>query len=113
MTGTERHAAKQSVFREVNERVVEVHRAMDATEAPGAMLEVFCECGRAHCTKRVELTRTEYERVRVDGTHFVLAHGHETALVEHVIARTERYVVVENEGRAAELARSSDPRAET
>jgi hypothetical protein len=111
MTGAERNAANQNVFREVNERVVEVHRAMDVSDTPDRLLEIFCECGRSHCTERLELTRAEYERVRADATHFVLACGHETTLVEHVVARTERYVVVENEGRAAELARESDPRA--
>jgi len=111
MTGTEREAAKQNVFREVNERVVEVHGAMNAQEAPDSLLEIFCECGRSQCAERIELTRAEYERVRAHATHFALARGHETALVDHVVERTDRYVVVENQGRAAELARAADPRA--
>ena len=111
MDGAERNATNQNVFREVNERVVAVHRGMDGAPAePGSLLEVFCECGRAGCIERIALSRAEYERVREDSTHFVLAPGHDVTLVERLIARTERYVIVENEGRAAELARAADPR---
>jgi hypothetical protein len=112
MTGTERSAASQNVFREVNECVVEVHRAMAFEDGPDQLLEVFCECGGSHCAERLELTRAEYERVRGDGARFVLALGHETTLVERVVERSDRYLVVENDGRAAELSREADPRSE-
>lgn len=114
MTRADRNAANQNVFREVNERVVEAHRAMDVSERDSeSLLEVFCECGRGFCTERLELSRAEYERVRAEATHFVLAPSHETTLVETVIERTDRYVIVENEGRAAELARAANPRAQS
>jgi hypothetical protein len=102
----EGNAANQNVFRDVNERVVEAHRVMDISDSDrDRMIEVFCECGQTGCVERIELTRGEYERVRADPTQFVIAPGHETTLVEQLVEQTARYMIVQNEGRAAGLVR--------
>ena len=63
---------------------------------PGAPYEFICECSTSGCFERLSLTLEEYERVREDGTHFLLADGHEDIEIEQVIAHRAAYVVVEN-----------------
>lgn len=110
MSQVEGNAANQNIFRDVNELVVEAHRVMDASDVDrDRLIEVFCECGRSGCVERIELTRAEYERVRSDPTQFVIAPGHETTLVEQLVEQTTRYTIVQNEGRAAQLARERRP----
>jgi len=74
-------------------------------------LELFCECGTAGCSERVELTSEEYERVRSDPTHFVLRPGHQVDSVEHVLRREGDHLVVANHGTAATSAGRTDPRS--
>ena len=73
-------------------------------------VEVLCECGRAGCADRVEVTREIYERLRADPETFVLTPGHEEGVVETVIERTPAYVVARNIGEAARIALDGDPR---
>jgi hypothetical protein len=73
-------------------------------------VEVLCECGRAGCADRVEVTRASYERLRADPETFVLKPGHEEGLVETVIERTPAYVIARNIGEAARIALAGDPR---
>jgi hypothetical protein len=49
--------------------------------------------------------------VRHDGTHFLLADGHEDIEIEQVIAHNPAYVVVEKDGVAGLVAEDDDPRA--
>jgi uncharacterized protein (DUF1499 family) len=90
--GTEevRIGTTESIFRTVNERIAESAERFDSTEA-----EFVCECDDRSCTHRLEATLDEYERVRAEPTHFLLAPGHENDRVERVIARRPRFWVVE------------------
>ncbi|MCP9485842.1 MAG: hypothetical protein MSC30_08260 [Gaiellaceae bacterium MAG52_C11] len=108
----ERLARNESLFREVNERINEVAGSLspDDLGADDHRYEFVCECSDPHCTERLVLSRGEYDQVRADGTRFVLAHGHVTAEIEHVVERTDDYVVIEKEGVAAEVATGLDPR---
>ena len=69
-----------------------------------------CECSDPECADALETTPAEYERVRADGARFVVAPGHQQAEVEWVVEDRSRFLVVENMGAAAEIARASDPR---
>jgi hypothetical protein len=69
------------------------------------------ECSNVGCDLRLPLTLAAYERVRADGTHFVVASGHELPEIESVIFRGADYQVVRKQGEAAELAEEEDPRA--
>jgi hypothetical protein len=54
----------------------------------------------------------EYERVREDARHFLVAPGHEIPDVEVVVERNEAYYVVEKSAPDAErVAEATDPRA--
>jgi hypothetical protein len=108
-TERERRIAKnEALFRAVNERIKEIR---DKTERPDEDFAQFvCECGREECVAEVALTLHEYERVRLDPTHFVVLPGHETAVVEWVLAENERYAVVRKHPEEASIARETNPR---
>jgi hypothetical protein len=102
-----RVAHNEALFREVNERIREVHSELAASERA----DFLCECGRDDCTTPISLTAAEYEEVRSDATHFAVAPGHEVIDLEHVIRRTERFSVIEKfAGAPAQAALDRDPR---
>ena len=106
----ERFAANEALFREVNERVVELASQYVATEA--RPVDFTCECGRRECSETVMMTIVEYEAIRAHATHFGVVPQHEQPEIETVIERHPSYFVVEKrEQDAQEVARETDPRA--
>jgi hypothetical protein len=104
-----RIATTQAIFRTVNERIAESAERFDSESA-----EFVCECDDRSCTHRVEASLDEYERVRADATHFLLAPGHENEEIERVVERKRRYWVVEKfERTVAATVRRLNPRAGT
>jgi hypothetical protein len=80
----------------------------------GKQSAVFlCECGHLTCSRTMELALADYGRIRQSFDRFLVAPGHEIADVDRVIQRHQDYVVVaKRQGRPADLARATDPRAE-
>ena len=105
---TERLAENEAFFRTLNENI---RSAVDRYGADGHAYSFICECSDSTCVERVTLTTSEYERVRADGTRFVLAPGHDVAPIETVVAERGDHVVVEKTGVAGEVALELDPRA--
>jgi hypothetical protein len=104
----QRVAKNEALFRHVNERIEDINEKLDG-DSPSDFL---CECGDENCTAPVSLTVAEYENVRSDPTHFLIAHGHVVIDVERVIAENERFAVVEKfAGEAERIAVESDPRS--
>jgi hypothetical protein len=99
----------QALFRDVNERVREINDAFSGLVPLG---EWICECADQSCAERIALTPEEYEAVRSKPTWFAVAPGdvHVFAAIEEVVARYDRYWIVEKEGIAAELVSKVDPR---
>lgn len=97
-----RNARRQVLFREVNERISEADRGFGEAEA--LRIEFMCECGNLDCAARIEMAQDEYDALRREGNRFVLVPGHEDASVESVVARTDRFLVVERVGEAREFA---------
>jgi len=98
------------LFREVNERLVDVR---DVSVARGSTYDFICECANRDCDARVALTMEEYEEVRRVPTHFLIHPGHEFREIEAIVLESPRYCVVEKrEGDAAELASEHDPRSQ-
>src|SRR5512132_3660265 len=90
----QRRAAKnQSLFRNINERVNDINKAHDLWVT---LSDWFCECPAHKCTTRIALTPQQYEAVRANPTHFIVAPSREHLVpdVERVIDRRERYWVV-------------------
>jgi hypothetical protein len=99
----------ESLFREVNERLVDLSAAL---EVDPRRLEFLCECGDVNCAAKIELSREEYERVRQDPATFVVLSGHEIYDVEDVVDRGDGYVIVrKREGGPAERVAADDPRS--
>jgi hypothetical protein len=102
-----REGRNESLWREVNERVSEINEA-NAVELE--LTDWVCECPDETCTERVGLTSDEYERVRTDSTHFLVAPSHVDPDVERVIEQHDRFWVVEKVGTAAAVSEQLDPR---
>jgi hypothetical protein len=104
----ERKARNETIFRRANE---DVRRVQDELEMDAGQFPFICECEDEGCRAIVQLTQAEYEQVRANATHFVLAPGHPTSTGK-IIERNDRYWVGEKQGLAANIAEASDPRQE-
>lgn len=102
----ERIGRNEALLREVNE-------AIDRGRWPapaGDPVRFRCECAVLDCNTTVELTTSDYERIREDPRRFVLTPGHEVLDVETVVERQPGYVVVQKRDGAGEVAEDLDPR---
>jgi hypothetical protein len=81
---------KKILFREVNERVVEVSR-----QAVDGEIEILCECGEDACLAQITLTVSAYEAVRIAPTRFVVTPGHQNEKLERIVETHSGYIVVE------------------
>ena len=104
----QRLAENEAFFRTLNESIRD---AVDRYGSDGHVYSFICECSDPSCVERVTLPTADYERVRADGTRFVLAPGHQAAAIETVVAERGDHMVVEKTGPAAEVALALDPRA--
>jgi hypothetical protein len=105
----ERVAFNDDIFRKANEEI-RVH-AEDALEDHGEKrLPIICECANETCTEVLMVPLREYNRIRSDPLLFFNARGHDAAAGgwAEVVEDHERYVVVEKQGRAAELSEMLD-----
>ena len=93
------------LFREVNERVEKV-----SDFSADGRISFVCECSNADCTEQIELTRSEYERVRGVPTWFAVAPGHGISDIEAVVESTERYETVQKVEAGGRVATVTDPR---
>jgi hypothetical protein len=102
-----RPAKNESMFRTLKENINDLAGRLGGHEP----FEFICECSTSGCFERLSLTLAQYEHVRGDGTHFLLADGHEDIHIEQVISRHRGYVVVDKDGYAGLGAAEDDPRA--
>jgi hypothetical protein len=104
-----RIARTETVFRHVNERIAETAEGFGSDES------VFvCECADPDCQHRLDVPLDEYEEVRDESTHFIVAKGHEVPVYERVVETRPGYAIVEKfTRRLAAMVRRTDPRAQT
>lgn len=103
----EKIAKTEAAFREVNEVI-----AKTASRFESDTTDFVCECADPRCAHRITAGLDDYEDVRADGTHFLLAAGHDDPRVERVIDREGEYVVVEKfRPSVARIVRRLNPRA--
>jgi hypothetical protein len=101
-----RIARNEATFRDVNE-------ALKRGRWPGEEQEPIafrCECSQLGCTRMIELSGAEYERIRTNPRRFLMAPDHDDPGAEVVVETHERYVVVEKRDEAGRLAEALDPR---
>jgi hypothetical protein len=102
----ERMARTEAAFREVNEAIAETAARFDAEEA-----DFLCECADPQCAHRVTAELEEYEEVRAEPTHFLLAPGHHEPKVERIVEQTsELEVVAKVAPRMVRIVRRLNPR---
>jgi hypothetical protein len=102
-----RQAARETVFRDVNEAIDRGNWPGDE-DKPSAYR---CECGRLDCSELLPMTPEAYERIRSDPCRFLVLPGHENPQIETVVERRPSYVVVEKRGEAGTIAEATDPRS--
>lgn len=102
---TEVSATRGALLREVNEHITDLSGEWGQI---GVCL-LICECSDPDCAESLEIEPAEYERVRDDGSRFLVVAGHELPEVERVVERTDRFLVVEKIGATAGIARHLRP----
>jgi hypothetical protein len=105
VSGAERQALNENIFREVNERLEQLGQ-----EYGDDAVEFLCECADPDCTSALSIPVTVYEAVRDHPRRFVIVPGHEREGVERVVEEHAGYLVVEKLGEAGEAAEEADPR---
>src|SRR3954454_5221031 len=103
-----RAARNESLYRAINEQIKGLNEAF--AEILDASSTWLCECADAGCAGAMEMTTEEYEQVRAHPSHFAVLRGHVDPLIEHVIEKHDRYVVVQKTGAGATFAAERDPR---
>jgi hypothetical protein len=107
--GREERAGKnEALFRSINERIAATENRQGSN---GGRITFLCECVDLACVARIELTPTEYERVRADARQFAVALEHENATIELVVEEGDSYVVVRKHDEASSIAEETDPRS--
>ena len=84
-----RYERNQSLFREVNERIVELAGTWSVRN-----FDLICECANTGCTEIIHVPLAEYARVRERPGWFMIAPGHVGAESEHVVERHADYEIV-------------------
>jgi hypothetical protein len=103
----ERASRNEALFREVNERVEELHGRLESDEGG----DFVCECADDGCTRRIHVPLDTYERVRSDPRRFFVLPGHERLELERVVEERDRFLVVEKSTPVAvEVVESTNPR---
>jgi hypothetical protein len=87
----------EKLFREVNERVAQMHRGLQTGVDP----EWVCECGEATCFEKVRVPLERYREIRARANWFFVKPGHEKPDAERVVEQDDGFLVVEKDGLAA------------
>jgi hypothetical protein len=105
VSGGERRALNENIFREMNERI-----ELLGEEFGDEAVEFLCECADPACSAGLSLPLSAYEGVRARPRWFVLVPGHQREGLERVVEQHSGYVVVEKLAEAGEVAEQTDPR---
>jgi hypothetical protein len=99
-----RVARNESLFREVNERILELEESFGDPGHGGRLIAIVCECATTGCTTKVEVSPEEYLQAREKPTRFIVALGHVDLEFERVVIETERFLLIEKLAEAGETA---------
>jgi hypothetical protein len=104
----ERMAENEAIFRDANERIEGRARELEFQHP----VPFLCECDDAQCRALLRLPLAEYEAVRSEPTHFLIAPEHEAVVRDsgRIVRRGDVYLVAEKTGRSDEMAAERDPR---
>jgi hypothetical protein len=82
---------KSSLYRAVNERILDVSTTWAAGSEPVGFL---CECGDENCYGVLNLTIRDFEAIRSAPNQFLVLRGHQTPDVDNVLAQNNGYLVI-------------------
>ena len=99
--------ATEVMFREANEQI---RNAQQELRPPVERVPFLCECDDPSCREPIRLSAEEYERVRTDGTCFVVVTGHSTT--GEVVSASDGHSIVRKTGQGGVFAAETDPREE-
>jgi hypothetical protein len=94
MDRQQRIEENEKLFREVNERVAQMHAGYQSDPDP----EWVCECGDETCFEKIAVPVGEYREIRSHEDWFVIKPGHEKPEVERVVREHDGHRVVEKYG---------------
>jgi hypothetical protein len=108
-----RIAENETRFRTANEDLLHRWADLDVDQLQETLF--ICECGDRRCTEIMRLTLPEYEAVRSDPNTFAVVRGHDDTATEKlvtaaVVAKNERFAVVEKRPEYREVTEGTDPR---
>jgi len=97
-----RRAQNEVLLRRYNEHV-EAERLLTQP----TLSEWVCECADEKCAQPVKLSIAEYEAVRAEPTHYLVAASdeHVDPEIEYVVRREPRYWVIAKTGVGADISR--------
>jgi hypothetical protein len=100
-------AENEAILRNVNEAIERGH--WPGEEASPVAFR--CECAELGCSRMIELSVSEYERIRANPRWFVIAAEHECLAAPEVVVESHgHYRIVEKREAAGRAAEASDPR---
>jgi len=105
----ERVAFNDDIFRKANEDVRGLAEGASGDHGE-KLLPVICECPEETCAEVLLVPLREYKRIRSSPVLFFNARGHDAAggVWAKVVEDHQSYVVIEKQGRAAELSEMLD-----
>lgn len=96
MSYDDRLAANEVIFREHNERILElVKSATVKVKNRSPSLHFYCECSSLFCMEQVDIGIDAYVAAHRGKKYFVIKPGHEQKKIEHVIEKRKGYSIVE------------------
>ena len=100
-----RAARNQLLFREINERLVRLNDAFELLAPRGLFV---CECAHMDCIEQIEITLSDYERIRENPLRFFVAPSDEHVVpeVERVVEAQAEFFVVEKFGAAVPIIKA-------
>jgi hypothetical protein len=104
----DRVSRNEAVYRAANREIE--HASEELGDGPDDHLEVICECGEGGCSETLDLSVQEYDEAHAQLDRFVVAPGHEHGEIEHVVKRTERFLVVDKFGEAERVSEAEERR---
>jgi hypothetical protein len=102
----ERAGRNEALFREVNERIEELHETRSGEQTANFV----CECADDSCSERIPVPLLVYEQVRSNARRFIIHPGHRHPEFEQIVDAAGRFLVVEKHGVAGRVAGTTDPR---
>jgi hypothetical protein len=105
MDFAQRAARNEEILRDVNRQIEEGAELHGVTTA----MPFHCECARAPCLEKVELSPPVYDQILSNRYRFVVVPAHVEPAVERVVEEHGHFVVVEKIGEAREQIDQDHP----